>query len=186
MKKLKDSPFLMTVLIVLILSAIIDLAAIVLGTFDYYLINDTVYRVSSIITVIAGEILVIAFMCKKRMQWYKNVLLILLLIAILYVFYIFYIFASLFETREYEVFTSPDGKNQIIAIEGGFLDAVYTAYPVKNDIFYFKNNDSIVKRHDHWGGAKKEIEWKDSSAVVYFILEGNERSDEYKIEVSYN
>ena len=99
----------------------------------------------------------------------------------------YYLLISVSSRDVKEYFVSPDGKNKIVVFEDGFIDAYYTAYPVKYSFFYKNNNDFSADRVDFWGGAKKEIEWKKDYALVYIIFnetEGKNNND--CILVNYN
>ena len=68
---------------------------------------------------------------------------------------------------------SPSGKNQVIVFEGGFIDASYSAYPKIARVFYQYQDNGYVAKHDFWGGAEIEVEWKsDDSAYVKVKIDG--------------
>lgn len=55
---------------------------------------------------------------------------------------------------------SPTGKNKVIVFEDGFIDKEYHAYPKVLGIFYRLEDNGYVSKHDLWGGADIEIDWK--------------------------
>jgi len=68
--------------------------------------------------------------------------------------------------------SSPFGKNKIVVFESGFIDAVYMAYPVKYGIFYQKQDNGYITKHDFWGGANIEVEWiSENEACVKVITD---------------
>ena len=93
------------------------------------------------------------------------------------------------ENEEIKRFTSPAGKNQVVILQGGFIDAVYYAYPVEFKWFYKEQENGYVSKHDDWGGAEISIDWvNDNKAIVRVISEfaianeGTNPNDEIVVE----
>jgi hypothetical protein len=85
---------------------------------------------------------------------------------------VFGISVSLFGAKEINRFTSPSGDNEIVILEGGFIDAYYYAYPVKYKWFYQSQKNGFVSKHDNWGEAKieSEVEWIDKNTAIVTII----------------
>lgn len=67
------------------------------------------------------------------------------------------------------IYESPNGVNQLIVIEGGFIDASIRAYPLYG-IFYKEQNNGSLSYHDLWSTNKGQlihVEWlSDSEATA--------------------
>jgi hypothetical protein len=81
--------------------------------------------------------------------------------------------------------SSPDAKHSIVVLEGGFIDASYSSFPVAFGIFYHQNNNSSALRHDFWGGATFDVVWNQDSAVVYVLFDENGRNETDKLVVPF-
>ncbi len=69
------------------------------------------------------------------------------------------------------VYTSPYPPGHRLAVlEGGFIDTAYSAQPVKHGLFYQEQNHIRLTRHDYWGSADVEVEWREDGATVYIVF----------------
>ncbi len=94
---------------------------------------------------------------------FRRIFKILLIIIGLPILFIAVIYGPLFvmiSYGEHFVYTSPDGKHDLIIIESGFLDATVRAYPF-DGLFYKRQNNGYLSYHDMWSidEGRIEIEW---------------------------
>ena len=96
-------------------------------------------------------------------------------IFVLFIYTFALLFSSIGVSTKYFESVSPNGKNSLVVFEGGYIDAVYTAYPVKYRFFYQRQDNGFVSRHDFSFGAGIEVEWvSNNEAHVKVIIEGFE------------
>jgi len=77
---------------------------------------------------------------------------------------------------------SPSGRNKVVVFEGGFIDAVYTAYPIQNGIFYYGEDNGSISKHDFWGGANIEVDWVSEDLAFVKIIMNIDDKDNHLIE----
>ena len=83
---------------------------------------------------------------------------------------------------------SPSKKNTLVVVEGGYLDAVYMAYPVKGYLFYHIQDNGYVSNHDDWGGSEFTVTWDhEDRAIVKFHSnftpnEGSNKNNEIVVQ----
>lgn len=137
-----------------------------------FIINflNYLFPIACILLVVAWIFLIVRYKVNK--QWLKIALVAIpILLFVMIVPYIM-LFNKISGNVYYEEI-SPSGKNKVIVFEGGFIDASYYAYPKFMGIFYKYQDNGYVSKHDYWGGAEIEVEWKlDDLAYVKIKIEG--------------
>lgn len=123
--------------------------------------------------VVIWCILIAKYLFKsKKLAVAVSIILVSSLLAYGFIFYgLFSI--SLMQGEVLIKATSPSGNNTVVVLEGGFIDAIYTAYPLKFRFFYQKQDNGFVSNHDDWGGAKVEVEWLSDNKAKVKILSGS-------------
>lgn len=157
----------------LIFSLLFCIFTIILKVLNLNFINNflnVLFLITCVVLVTAWIFLIVRYKVNKR--WLKNaVTAILILLFVMMLPYII-LFNEVSGSAYYEE-TSPSGKNKVIIFESSFIDASYYAYPKFMGIFYKNQDNGYVSKHDFWGGAEIEVEWKsDNLAYVKIKIEG--------------
>lgn len=126
------------------------------------------------------SLLIISFisLSKKEITIIKVILLVVVfLISAVFSFY-YIIFSSMLGNEPYYFSQSPSGNNKLIVMEGGFIDALYIAHPIKYNFFYKRQDNGYASRYDCWGGADVTVQWKDENNAIVKIDFGSPYSEE--------
>ena len=111
---------------------------------------------------------------KLNYRWLKITVIAIPMIFLTLIFPVINLAMTISDDMYYESH-SPSGKNQVVVLEGGFIDAIYSAYPKVAGFMYQSQDNGHVSKHDCWGGAKIEVEWEsDDIAIVKVITEGHQ------------
>ena len=145
-------------IVFLAVSLLFFVFAVTLKILGLYFINDffnLLFFAVCFVTVLIWSFLIVRYKAKKT--WVKiTAAAICILLCIVMLPYMV-LFNALSEKLYYEE-SSPSGKNSVVVMKGGFLDAVYYAYPKVAGMFYKPQDNGHVSKHDLWGGADIEIE----------------------------
>lgn len=178
--------FLVITISVICLCVVLLIALFAVDSFGYCLIDITPTIVLIGVFIIATAVLIFTLIVNSKIKHVLKIVTCLLLIFATIFALSLPSFLMIFSGKENpEYYTSPDGMNKIVVFDSGFLDAYYTAYPVANKFFYFKNNDTGISRNDFGGGAEIELVWNENSVDVYIIFDENGRNENEKITVEY-
>jgi len=164
----------------LLISAVVfALSMVVLGVLlifrasEYILIHEYGYLIPIIVSAAVGAFLFFRWTAripKKKTKTLARFVAAAALTACLAVIGYVLLLAAALGTDRAIICQSPDGGNRLVVLEGGFIDTVYHAYPVRFGIFYERQNDERVTRHDFWGQAEIDIEWGKNEARVYILF----------------
>lgn len=145
---------------------------VIKSIFNLEFIYSWINKVSFVLFVLCVITLIIVI---------KNSIKLHIVLKTIIIIFILYgcIINILFESNQVnKIETSPSGKNTVVVLEGGFVDAIYYAYPVKAKIFYQKQNNGYVSKIDDWGGAEAAIVWLNEDKAVVTINSGFQPTDD--------
>ena len=164
-------------IILLIVTVFLIILKILLEVHQLRFINSFVNYIIIGFIVTAIIILIIMFVkYKTKKLWLvKLIMVIVIIIALISIPYIMVMLY--FEDEVYHISQSPLGRNRVVVFEGGYIAAIYTAYPVKYNIFYQKQDNEYVFKNDFWGGADIEVEWKTENIAFVKVITGDVTSD---------
>lgn len=142
------------------------------------------YLFLTMLVFISGSVFVILCIrhgCQpdKSRKWMTvlfSVLLILVLIPV-------WAFGRLTSTLAYHthfIYESPGGKNTLVIIEGGFIDAVVWAYPLDGS-FYEKQDNGFLSYHDLGSVASEEgirVQWVSEDMAIVTVAHSNYQPNE--------
>ena len=131
------------------------------------------YDTIILICFIASIIYWLIYFIKKsvRFKTFKIIIVSLLLFSSLLILSFNIVFGFLSDKIVLKN-SSPSGENTLIVLEGGFIDAIYKAYPVKYLIFYQVQNNGFVSNHDDWGASKITVTWENDKKAIVKIHSG--------------
>jgi hypothetical protein len=146
----------------------------ILKNFNIYFIYEKIPLVLTTIFLLLSGILLYKYI-RKQIKTKKHVLFlkisaVAVTILGLYIGIHIGMLAIVFSHEPYKTLESPNKVNTVIVFEGGFIDAVYSAYPLLNGLFYKDTGSEILSHHDLWGGAEIEAEWEGDSAVKVYVI----------------
>lgn len=127
---------------------------------------DTIFFICFFVSIIIWLVILI-----KRLNKHK----VLKIIAIIFVVVLSIVslgvklLYSCFDSDVAKIDRSPSEKNALVVIEGGFIDAVYEAYPVKGYLFYQLQDNGYVSNHDDWGGSEITVTWENENKAIVTI-----------------
>ena len=146
--------------------AIITLVFFILALFNIYFIyiNFEVFCTCGFFFVsLPFSIYFCVNVIKKK--WIK--LLILLFLILINFFGIFIVSLILMFNPKYKIYNSYLNNNKIIVLDDSFIISCYSAYPVKYNFFYQKENNGFLAYDDFWGNFEHvEVEWSKKEAII--------------------
>lgn len=170
--------------IVLFVSTIFLIGIFILQSQNYHVLYASLKIALFCLILTSGLILLQSIFLQKKFRKTSIISTTIYILAVLSILYFQFVF-SMFVPKVDKIYTSPDGKKQIVILNSGFIDACISACPLKYGILYHSNNDKYISRHDCWS-AETEIEWGTNSATVYVIFDSGEgRQKQDTIVVPY-
>jgi|GEM_PF-6910051 len=150
---------------------------ILLEVYQLRFINSLINYVLVGLIIMALIIWVIIFIKYKTKKLWLVKLIMVIFISITLISAPYIMAMLYFEDEVHHISQSPSGRNRVVVFEGGYIAAIYTAYPIKYDIFYQKQDNGHVFKNDFWGGADIEVEWRTEDIAFVKIITGDVTSD---------
>ena len=147
---------------------ILSFAAAAYASSLFHFLSGDAFRVALWIMLLIVVFAWIVLICQNKQAKYWGIGLSMLTVLMLGVcgsIFMNTLFGSL-STREIARFDSPDGKRQVLVMDRGFIDALYTAHPVKLRYFYQEQDNGYAAPHDFTGGDIQVTWGSDTTAIV--------------------
>ncbi len=163
------------------------LLSIIKIVFNIHLIYhfvDTIFLICFIASIII--LLVISIKCSKKYKDFKIITLSFVIMLSIITLVVKFSFPNLDSVGK--IASSPSGKNTVVVLVGGFIDAAYEAYPVKGYLFYQLQDNGYVSNSDDWGSSEITVTWEnDNKAIVkihsnFSPNEGSNKNNEIVVQ----